>query len=61
MLKMHQAFLLQSVTLPHIIAAEIAARKQRDLIAEIGRLHIAQETVSSPSSQLLGDTAEAGS
>lgn len=38
LMRLHRAWLNQSVTLPHIIAAEIEQRKRMQQIAEIGRL-----------------------
>lgn len=61
LMRLHHAWLMQSVTLPHIIAAEIAQRKRMQQIAEIGRLSQANVAVPPATTPRdLTDRAEAG-
>ncbi len=39
LMRLHRAWLLQSVTLPHIIAQEIQARRQMEQVARIGQIN----------------------
>ncbi len=62
LLPFHRTFLMQSVTLPGILAQEIQARRQREQIVRIGQIYqqITSQDSRTPSPPL-ADLADGGS